>query len=67
MHRVVVVRDLATLRAVVAGARALAMRLRGKVLELVVPLVRVRAAAEAVALAVEDVVHVCFRAHTRFA
>jgi hypothetical protein len=67
LHRVVVVRDLATLRAVVAGARALAMRLRGKVLELVVPLVRVRAAAEAVALAVEDVVHVCFRAHTRFA
>ena len=67
MHKVAVVRVRGTHRAVVAGARALAMRLRGKVLERAVPLVRVRAAAEAVALAVEDVVHVCFRAHTRFA
>jgi hypothetical protein len=41
------------------------MRLRVKVRELVVPLVRVRAAAVAVALVEVDAVYVCFRAHTR--
>jgi hypothetical protein len=69
LHRVVAVRVLATLRAVVAGVRELAMRLRVKERApvLVVPLVRVKAAAEAVALAVEvDADHVCFQAHTRF-
>jgi DNA-directed RNA polymerase alpha subunit len=65
LHRVVAVRVLVTLRAVVAGVRELAMRLRVKVRELVVPLVRVRAAAEAVALVEVDAVYVCFRAHTR--
>jgi hypothetical protein len=51
------------------GVRELAMRLRVKERApvLVVPLVRVRAAEEAVALAVEvDADHVCFQAHTRF-
>jgi hypothetical protein len=68
LHRVVAVRVLVTLRAVVAGVRELAMRLRVKERApvLVVPLVRVRAAAVAVALVEVDAVYVCFRAHTRF-
>jgi hypothetical protein len=68
LHRVVAVRVLVTLRAVVAGVRELAMRLRVKERApvLVVPLVRVKAAAEAVALVEVDADHVCFQAHTRF-
>jgi hypothetical protein len=63
LHRVVAVRVLVTLRAVVAGVRELATRLQVKGLELV--RVLARAAAEAVALVEVDAVYVCFRAHTR--
>ena len=60
-------RELETLRVVVAVAKALAIQLRDRVREPVVVLVPDRAVAEGAALAVEDVVHVSFQGHIRFA
>jgi len=63
LHRAVVVKELETLRVVVAAAKALAIQLRDRV----VVQVPDRAVAEVVALVVVDVVHVSFQGHIRFA